>query len=242
MAAKESQFSYNKTYRKLLFTLWADKLPEDWTLPTDEELQAAGVRFFVTQPELCPTTGRKHWQSYIALNKPFKPSKIMKLLKFTDRGAWRAMQPNGTDQDNLIYCTKEDTREPGGEPRVFGKAVGQGTRTDLAAACASLADGGIKRVAEAHPTTFVKYHRGLQTLHSTLHDKPRDRSVAPTVIVLWGPTGTGKTKDAFQMAEDSGKPFYVKMVNNKWWDGASTAMPIFANLTHSLQATRARRW
>lgn len=240
--ARCSTFSYNKTYRKLLFTLWKDKLPEDWTPPSDEELKAAGVRLFVTQQEICPQTGREHWQSYIALNKPFKPAKVMKLLKFSDKGAWHATPPDGSDQDNLTYCTKADTRVPNTEPRVFGKAVGQGQRTDLASACDSLADGGIKRVAEQHPTTFVKYHRGMRELQSLLYDKPRDRNIDPTIIVLWGPTGTGKTRDAFQIAEDSGKPYYVKMVNNKWWDGAFTAIAFVSTLTTMLQATKARRW
>lgn len=49
--------------------------------------------------------------------------------------------------------------------------------------------------------------------------KHRDRRIPPTVIVLWGATGMGKTRRAYEIAEKSGKPFYVKPSDTKWWNG-----------------------
>lgn len=42
-------------------------------------------------------------------------------------------------------------------------------------------------------------------------------------MALWGPTGTGKTKRAYEVAsrlqEEKGLEFYVKPSYNTWWDG-----------------------
>lgn len=67
-------------------------------------------------------------------------------------------------------------------------------------------------------TQYARYNRGLNALHEML-SKHRDRRIPPTVIVLWGETGMGKTKRAYDIAEKSGKPFYVKPSGSKWWNG-----------------------
>lgn len=79
-----------------------------------------------------------------------------------------------------------------------------------------ITDGStMKQVAQAHPEQFVKYHRGLLELHRTLMaGDPRDKSKEPTVLWWFGPTGTGKSRSAFETYPAA----YVKMPN-KWWDG-----------------------
>lgn len=59
-------------------------------------------------------------------------------------------------------------------------AGGQGKRTDLAEACRVLKDtGSLKRVAEEHPTAFVKYHKGMAELKRVLAEPAplRDNTV-----------------------------------------------------------------
>lgn len=69
-------------------------------------------------------------------------------------------------------------------------------------------------VADAHPGDFIRYHKGLQVLRAMSLCTPRDLSQPVTVYWWFGPTGTGKSKLAWERFPDC----YTKMMN-KWWDG-----------------------
>lgn len=49
----------------------------------------------------------------------------------------------------------------------------------MESAIESLKEGGIKRVATNNPVEFVKFHRGLAALESTLKEKPLDSGFEP---------------------------------------------------------------
>ena len=58
----DNTISYkNKTYRNLMFTIWLDKLPQEWFQQMPEALPD-GVRLLAYQQEVCPDTGRDHIQ------------------------------------------------------------------------------------------------------------------------------------------------------------------------------------
>lgn len=101
---------------------------------------------------------------------------------------------------------------------MLGRKQEPGKRNDLVAAITTLESGGLHSVAQLHAATYVRYHRGLEKL-AEIRAPKRDRRVAPTVICLWGESGTGKTRRAFEIAEKSNKPFYVKPSGSKWFDG-----------------------
>jgi len=112
------------------------------------------------------------------------------------------------------------------QPTVLGQVAQPGKRSDLADACDVLrATKSLKQVADQMPCTYVRYHRGFQSLHGQLYDTPRDQQTDPFVLVLWGPSGTGKTKRAFELAskhqEATGLAFYVKNSSNHWWQDYS---------------------
>jgi len=75
----------------------------------------------------------------------------------------------------------------------------------------------MKAVAEAHPATFIRYHRGMQAYFDIICDKPRLLQEDVKVLVLWGKTGCGKTKRAYELASSNPEPFYVKASYNQWW-------------------------
>lgn len=52
--------------------------------------------------ETCPTTGRKHYQTFIALKKKMRGEQISKLLSGTK---WLAC--NGDEEANVKYCSKD---------------------------------------------------------------------------------------------------------------------------------------
>jgi hypothetical protein len=70
----------------------------------------------------------------------------------------------------------------------------------------------LSKVAEEAPEVFVRYHRGLQTLSTVLS---KTRNFKTEVFWFYGPTGTGKSRRANDLAPDA----YWKPAANKWWNG-----------------------
>lgn len=90
---------------------------------------------------------------------------------------------------------------------------GSGRRTDILAVHKRILDGATEAdVCSEFPETFVKYHSGLNRM--ILLNIPK-RTVAPEVLLLFGPTGTGKTKYAY----DHYPHLYRKPCDSKWFDG-----------------------
>jgi len=125
----------------------------------------------------------------------------------------------GTPQQNYTYCTKDEDRISG--PFEHGTMVMQGNRTDLSQAAELVRAHGSARVAEEFPTTFIRYHRGLQALDVQLQ-RANSAALRNEVhcAVLWGPTGVGKSHVAFTL-DEPGETFVVPVQNtgNLWFDG-----------------------
>lgn len=69
-------------------------------------------------------------------------------------------------------------------------------------------------VAEAHPGTFIRYHRGLSAYRAAVC-RVADLPSAPTVTVYFGRPGTGKTTLARSVLSGD---IYCKSHDTKWWD------------------------
>lgn len=205
--------------KRYCFTLWLhnqDIIDEENIQSTFDGLIEYGVTFIIGQLELCPGTGRRHIQSYIEFKRAQRGTRIANVLG-VPADSVHFQIANGSCDQNIAYCTKEASRLAGpyrmGEP-----SMGQGSRTDLLRATQVLREHGIKRVAEEHPTVFVKYHKGLSALQEALQPKPvyKQRQVR----VFWGPTGTGKTRRAYQEQPDLYRvPAPTK--GSYWFDGYS---------------------
>lgn len=115
----------------------------------------------------------------------------------------------GTSEQAANYCKKESVLFQDGE------LSRQGKRTDISAPVEMLQEKrSMKRVAQEYPEQFVKYHKGFRALQSMLIDK---RTEPPEVIVLYGPTGTGKSKKARELAGDD---YYCWAPQcGQWFDG-----------------------
>lgn len=209
------------TSRRYLFTLWLhnqDVVTEENIQETFERLvggDESGVRFVVGQLEQCPDTGRRHFQCYLEFTRPSRGSALSRLLGVPSPSL-RFEAARGSGDQNTDYCTKEDTRISG--PWQAGeRSRGQGSRTDLSQAVATLRQHGLKRVASDHSETFVKFHRGLRALQAELLEVPTtyERKV---VKVYWGSTGTGKTRRAYERNPDLYRaPAATK--TGYWFDG-----------------------
>jgi hypothetical protein len=112
----------------------------------------------------------------------------------------------GSQKDAIDYCKKDGNFEEKGDQRH------QGTRTDLLQIRDLIKSGVSKReLLESYELSSSQL-RVMDTYFTYLEGQ---RKVKPNVIRIHGPTGTGKTKYAF----DNFKDIYVKECENKWWDG-----------------------
>lgn len=88
---------------------------------------------------------------------------------------------------------KEDTREDGPWESGEWSTVAQGKRSDLKDAMDMLNDGAsVATVALAYPTTYARYHKGLEKYRQLLL-RAIERET-PEVTLLYGDPGVGKTR------------------------------------------------
>lgn len=110
---------------------------------------------------------------------------------FSDKGFYKLAK--GSDEENQRYCSKD--REKTTDWAEHGKPDprGQGHRSDLERATEAIKAGmSMKEVSTTFSNTFVRYAPGLKQLSLYIHDPPAAKRNVRSVV-LWGPTGTGKT-------------------------------------------------
>ncbi|AGC84158.1 putative replication-associated protein 2 [Cyclovirus roach] len=100
-----------------------------------------------------------------------------------------------------------------------GLQVDKGHHNDLAALVDAIQSGqrDIRTIAEAFPTSYIRYHRGIKEyLKTTCPINPR--TFKTFVYYYWGPTGTGKSRRSLMEATSIEGGIYYKP-RGEWWDG-----------------------
>lgn len=168
-------------YRRWCFTLNNPATDEPWAaLPPD-------VAFIVWQKEQ-GAQGTIHLQGYVRLTKSLSIGRVKEVLSMPGAHLEKA---NGSEEQCHAYCTKVETRVGG--PWTLGDYLpSQGQRTDLKKCAALISEGkSLSVVAAADPCTFIRYCKGLAALQTAL--QVRKLRPAIEVVVIWGPTGVGKS-------------------------------------------------
>jgi len=200
---------YNRKFRRVLFTL---NNPGDFRPVFDDSKMA----YMVWQVEK-GKEGTEHIQGYIRFKGKPRGSAIDKMLGNKHP---HLEECRGNEQQCKDYCTKEDTRVSVGEEHgTFNPDAGkQGHRSDIDAIASACKEGKpLREIAAANPSDWIRYHQGITSLHEMLAPKPpASRDVE--VMVLWGPTGVGKTHRVLNNAdlESAGGIFKVKPGRDPW--------------------------
>lgn len=143
-----------------------------------------GINYMIYQQEVCPTTGKLHWQGYAQ-------HKMMRMKAFqTAIGDEKAHceRTRGTALQARDYCRKDETRVPDTEPQEFGDFITQGTGLALAQATRLVNEGKWRDVDD---TTWARHYKGLQAVMDKNYIPPIKRAMQ--VHVVWGISGASKT-------------------------------------------------
>ncbi len=152
--------------------------------------------------------GTEHYQGYVEFKQKVYLTGCKKLLA----GAhWERRR--GSRAEASAYCQKEDTRKEG--PWTAGLMGGnQGKRSDLNDAAEHLLEHrDLALLAKEMPGTYIRYHNGCKALLE-ITVAPRDVE-KPKCILMYGPTGTGKSHWAWKKFTDA----YWKAPGTKWFYG-----------------------
>lgn len=159
-----------------------------------------------------------HVQGYVRFNNAYRFSKLRDIDDIFEGAALQ--NARGSAHQNLLYCTKQDSRVVG--PWQFGEFPAERERTDIKRAIDIANDTrSLKNVALECPETFVKYHQGMQKyVNFLLCDS--ELAHPPCVVVLWGQSGAGKTESAKAILRELGDYYRVPPVkrdSSPWFDG-----------------------
>ncbi|QUX80158.1 putative Rep protein [Feline stool-associated circular virus] len=183
---------------------------ESWL---NQLLGAGKITYGIGQIESCPETGRRHFQFYIQVGRTQKLAWMRRHI--SDKAHFE--QARGNVQQNIDYCSKQDSRLDG--PWEVGIARRQGQTTGLTAATEMIASGAaVCEVAKLYPVVWVRHGKGLVHLRQTLAldaDRREFGPDGPELWVLYGPSGSGKSRFAKEHWPDA----FWKAPYSQWWDG-----------------------
>lgn len=143
------------------------------------------AKYVVWQEEKGETTGTKHLQGYVVFNQP---KRLSTLKTYFPTAHWEVR--HGTHEQAKAYCMKEETRVSG--PWELGEEpTGPGARTDLTSVKRRIDEGASEtELWEEHFSSMVKYHKSFREYKRL---KTPERDFKSVTIVIYGPSGTGKT-------------------------------------------------
>jgi len=157
-------------------------------------------------------SGTPHFQGYVEWNE----KATLKTCKdFLYEAHWEPRR--GTQMEAINYCKKE------GDPLLFhehGTLKQQGKRTDLEEMYKdALSLMSLSELQDKHPSNYMRYPKAVDRVRfNATVNKTRTRM--PTVAVLYGSTGTGKTHYCTTNSPDA---YILESPSSKngtlWWDG-----------------------
>jgi len=164
-------------------------------------LKKLPYRFLCFGDEICPKTNRPHLQGYILFEKKRRFNGVQNILPV---GA-HIEAAGGTAEDNAFYTSKE------GKWFMDGVPPEQGKRNDINSVKEIIDAGG--QLVDCFERAFGTTCRFHKAFEKYIQLKSKHRDGGAEVIWLWGPTGVGKTKYAYEI----GGRVYPKD-GTRWWD------------------------
>jgi len=183
---------------------WMLTIPEDSWSPPDEEDIPSGVAYIKGQLEIGEETGYRHWQLLVVFSKKVR---MLSVKTAFCRDAYCAPSRSVAAD---AYVWKEETSVEGTRFSLGRKPHRANVATDWDQVWEDAIKGNIIAVP-AH--LRIQHYRTLRTIRA---DYAAPVAGERTCSVYYGPTGTGKSRRAW---EEAGMDAYPKSSRSKFWDG-----------------------
>lgn len=191
------------------------------------------MKYLCFSPEVCPTTGKPHWQGYFYLYNQMTMSAIKKKIN----GSWKLIPCDGSPQQNIIYCGAEDYVKDGKQKlknplfEEFGVRPEMGKRTDLVELKENLVSGkcSIDNILIENPVAYHQYGRTLEKIDSLINSKKfRMLENMPDVVWYYGETGAGKSHKLFE-GYNPETHYLLNVKDSGFWEGYKLQKIILIN-------------
>ncbi len=166
-----------------------------------DQLKQEKYKYIIIGDEVAPSTGTKHLQVYISYPNPRSFNAIKSIFPTA-----HIEISAGDAQQNRDYCSKDCILYED------GTLPAQGNRTDIEVCKDIVKSTNSMREVVTHATSV----QGVRIAEIWLKYHEPPRNFKPHVIWIYGPSGVGKTKLAYELA---GPKPYTCMKNLKWLEG-----------------------
>jgi len=163
------------------------------------------VQYVRGQLESGHTSGYLHWQLVTVFSKPQSAQVIKRLY-----GCCHC-EPTRSDSA-MEYVWKEDTRVAGTQFELGQLRMRRNQSKDWDVIKSDAQEGRLDSIPS---DVYIRCYNSLKRIAV---DNAKPVGVVRQITVYWGPTGTGKSRRAW---EESGLLAYPKDPNTKFWDGYS---------------------
>lgn len=204
MAQAMSRAELNLRMRNVVFT-FNNYTPESYQLLLLKLQQKA--TYYVCGKEV-GEQGTPHIQGYFDMKNEMTKSALFKYFKPMNIFVDKRM---GTSEQAIAYCKKENDFVEWGEPNRTKKV---GERSDIDEVRQMVSEHmGMRDIVQK-----AKNYQCLRMAEIILKYNENVRMWKPDVLWLFGDTGAGKTKKAFEIFDDRSK-VWVSNKTLKWWEG-----------------------
>lgn len=201
---------HGKRVSRFVFTL------NNYTQDEYEAIKTIDCRWMIVGKEV-GEEGTPHLQGacFLRTQKAFSRLKTLPGLKRA-----HVEEARGSAEQQLAYCTKQDK-----DAYISGTMPQPGKRSDLEDVVDKLRSGtSLSELAETNSSAIpmLRYTRGITFLRS-IYSPNRDVAKPPTIFWFYGPTGTGKTRTAYELSNHiQGIGYEMPWMSSgslRWFDG-----------------------